>query len=66
MITRIMRGAYLDRIGARAGDLIRQIDDIATNTVEEFSRAVVRYRQKSSLVILLQRDNYLYHITIKL
>jgi serine protease Do len=66
MIAELLNSSYLARIGARPGDIIRKIDDIATNTVEDFKKAVVRYQQKPSLVILLQRDDYLYHITVKL
>lgn len=66
MITEILNSSYLARIGVRPGDIVRKIDDIATNTVEDFTRAVVRYQQKPSLVILLQRDDTLYHITVKL
>ncbi|MFH0730830.1 MAG: trypsin-like peptidase domain-containing protein [Pseudomonadota bacterium] len=66
IISELLSSSYLARIGARPGDIIRKIDDIATNTVEDFKKAVVRYQQKPSLVILLQRDDYLYHITVKL
>jgi serine protease Do len=66
MILEILNSSYLARIGVRPGDIIRKIDDITIDTVEDFKKAVVRYQQKPSLVILLQRDNYLYHITVKL
>jgi Do/DeqQ family serine protease len=66
MIAELLNNSYLARIGARPGDIIRKIDDIATSTVEDFKKAVVRYQQKPSLVILLERDEYLYHITVKL
>jgi Do/DeqQ family serine protease len=66
MVSELLNSSYLARIGVRPGDIIRKIDDIATHTVEDFKKAVVRYQQKPSLVILLQRDDYLYHITVKL
>lgn len=66
MISEILYSSYLARIGVKPGDIIKKIDDITTNTVEDFKKAVVRYQQKPSLVILLQRDDYLYHITVKL
>lgn len=66
MITEVAKTSYLSRIGARPGDIIRKIDDITISSVEDFKKAVARYHQKPSLVIMLQRDEYLYHITIKL
>lgn len=66
VITEILKTAYLASIGARPGDIVRKIDDMTTDTVDDFKKAVVRYRNKPSLVILLQRDERLYHITVKL
>jgi serine protease Do len=56
----------LANIGARPGDVIRQIDDSAITNKKEFKKAIVKYRQKSSLVILLQRGDQGYYITLKL
>ncbi len=56
----------LANIGARPGDVIRQIDDFTITNKEEFMKAIVKYRQKRSLVILLQRGDQGYYITLKL
>ena len=66
VISEIARGSHLDRIGARPGDVIRQIDDITISNKEDFKKAIVKYRQKQSVVILLQRGDQGYYITIKL
>ena len=66
VITEIARNSHLDRIGARPGDVIRQIDDMAISNKEEFKKAIVKYRQKQSVVILLQRGDQGYYITVKL
>ena len=66
MISEIAGGSYLDRIGARPGDVIRQIDDMTISDKEDFKKAVVKYRHKRSLVILLQRGDQGYYITVKL
>jgi len=58
--------SYLARIGASPGDIIRQMNDITINNIKDFEKAVIKYRQKSSVVILLQRGNQLYNITVKL
>ena len=42
------------------------MDDIEIKNTKDFKKAVVKYRKKSSVVILLQRDNQLYNVTVKL
>jgi S1-C subfamily serine protease len=66
VITEIARDSLLDRIGARPGDVIRQIDDMTISNKEDFKKAIVKYRQKPSVVILLQRGDQGYYITVKL
>jgi Do/DeqQ family serine protease len=64
VITEVGRGSYLARVGARPGDVLRQIDDAGVATPEEFRKAVVKYRQKSSLVLLIQRGEQGYYVTV--
>ncbi|MGD2030804.1 MAG: PDZ domain-containing protein, partial [Desulfobacterales bacterium] len=66
MISDLNRQSYLANIGARPGDVIRQIDDIPIKNIQDFKEAIIKYRQKNSLVIVLQRGNQLYNIPIKL
>jgi len=66
LIVEIHRQAHLARIGARPGDVIRQIDEITIKNIKDFKKAVIKYRQKSSLVIVLQRGRYLYNLSLKL
>ena len=66
VISDLHRQSYLSRIGARPGDIIRQLNDITVKNIKDFEKAVIKYRQKSSVVVLLQRGNQLYHITVKL
>ena len=66
VISEIANGSHLDRIGARPGDVIRQIDDMNIANKEDFKKAVVKYRQKQSVVILLQRGDQGYYITVRL
>jgi serine protease Do len=56
----------LSAINARPGDVIRKIDEITVNTVEDFKKAIVKYRWKESIVILLQRGDSGYYITLQL
>ena len=66
LIVEIHRQSHLARIGARPGDVIRQIDEITIKNIKAFKKAVIKYRHKSSLVIVLQRGRYLYNLSVKL
>jgi S1-C subfamily serine protease len=66
LISEIHRQSFLAQIGVRPGDVIRQMDDITIKNIKDFENAVIKYRQKSSVVILLQRGDQLYNITVKL
>jgi Do/DeqQ family serine protease len=66
IITEIYSQSYLYRIGARPGDVIRQIDEITIKNLKNFESAIVKYRYKTSVVILLQRGDQGYYISVKL
>ncbi len=66
VISEVRAGTHLARIGARAGDVIRQIDDAGVASGEEFKKAVIKSRHKSSVVILLQRGEQGYYVTVSL
>jgi S1-C subfamily serine protease len=66
VISEIDGRSDLARIGARPGDVIVQIDDAAIVNKDDFKKAIVKYRQRQSVVILLQRGDQGYYITVKL
>ncbi|MGB2927823.1 MAG: Do family serine endopeptidase [Desulfobacterales bacterium] len=66
LISDVNRQSFLAHIGARPGDVIRQIDDITIKNIKDFEQAIIKYRQKNSFVIVLQRGDQLYNITVKL
>jgi serine protease Do len=66
LISDVNRQSFLAHIGARPGDVIRQLDDIPIKNINDFEQAIIKYRQKNSLVIVLQRGDQLYNITVKL
>lgn len=66
VISELNRQSYLYNIGARPGDVIRQIGEVIIKNKKDFTKAVVKYRQKRSVVILLQRGDQSYYITIRL
>ena len=65
-IVNLKRNYYLWQIGVRPGDIIRRIDEITIKDTTDFKKAIIKYRHKPSLVILLQRGDQLYNITVKL
>ena len=65
-ITEVKRDSYLADRGVLPGDIIRQIDDIPIKNADDFEKTIVKYRSKKSLVVLLQRRDELYHITLRL
>jgi len=66
IITEIHPQSYLYQIGARPGDVVRQIDEINIENLKDFESAIVKYRYKTSVVILLQRGDQGYYISVKL
>jgi S1-C subfamily serine protease len=66
VISEVKGGSYLARIGARPGDVVRQIDDASISNREEFLKALVKSRQKSSVVLLIQRGEQGYYVTVSL
>jgi Do/DeqQ family serine protease len=66
VVTEVNPGAHLARIGARPGDVIRQIDDVGIASREDFQKAVVKFRLKASLVLLIQRADQGYYVTVTL
>jgi len=66
VITEINRNSYLASIGARSGDVVRQMDELTIKNINDFKKAMVKYRKKKSLIIVLQRQDQLYNITVKL
>jgi S1-C subfamily serine protease len=66
VISEINKKSYLSSIGVRPGDVIRKIDDFTILTTEDFKKAIIKYRQKNSLVLLLQRGDQGYYITVNL
>ena len=65
VITQVHPDSHLGRIGVVPGDLIRQIDEMTIETVGDFKKAIIKYRQKHTIVVLLFRGDQGYHITVK-
>ncbi len=66
MVSEVMPQAYLAKIGVEPGDVIRQMDDFNIETLDDFKKAMIRCRQKKTIVILIQRGEQGYYISVKL
>jgi len=66
LISELNPQSYLARIGAEPGDVIRQIDEFTIKNTKDFKKATIKFRKRKSLVILLQRKDQLYHISVRL
>jgi serine protease Do len=62
LIINMRKNSHLARIGVKPGDIIRQIDEARVDNLSEFKAAMVKYRNKPSVVLLIQRDGHLYYI----
>ncbi|HMA67110.1 MAG TPA: trypsin-like peptidase domain-containing protein, partial [Desulfosalsimonadaceae bacterium] len=66
VIAKIKPGSRLYEIGARPGDVIRKINEARLQSLSDFEDAVIKYRWKESVVVLLQRGERGYYITLQL
>ncbi len=65
MVTELRRGCHLYRMGVRPGDVIRKINEVVLRTVDDFKGAAIKYRHKESVVLVVQRGNDQYYVTVK-
>jgi S1-C subfamily serine protease len=65
MLTEVRSNCYLSRIGARPGDVVRRINEVDINGLDDFKKAVVKYRHKESAVLVIQRGHQQYYVTLK-
>jgi len=66
MLSELRPNSYLHQIGARPGDVIRKINEIAVKTLSDFNKGLIKYRQRESVVLLIQRGNQQYYVTVKM
>ncbi|MGB5423702.1 MAG: Do family serine endopeptidase [Desulfobacterales bacterium] len=66
LISELNPQSYLAQIGAKSGDVIRRINEVPINDSKDFDEAIVKYRHKKSIIVLLQRGDQGYYITIEL
>jgi S1-C subfamily serine protease len=66
VISAVRKESYMDQIGVLPGDVIRHIEDLSIENTETFVTAMIKHRYKPSLIVLLQRQDSLYHLTVRM
>jgi len=66
MISKIHRSSYLARIGADVGDVILQVNEIIIKDYKDYQKALIKYRNKTSVLMLIQRGYDQYYIRVHL
>ncbi|MBW2060768.1 MAG: trypsin-like peptidase domain-containing protein [Deltaproteobacteria bacterium] len=63
-IARVRRDSPASRIGLRPGDIVHQINEIRINNLDDYLKAMAKYRLRHSLGMVVQRGRYAYHVTL--
>ena len=63
-VAAVQKGGFLARTGVRPGDVIRQVNEFLVREPVDFYKAVIKYRDRESMVFLLQRASQRYYITV--
>ncbi len=64
-ISEMSKSSYLYRVGVRPGDSLCQINDSTLETRDDYRKALVKYRNNASFVLLIVRKGYGYYITVE-
>jgi Do/DeqQ family serine protease len=66
VIVGVKEGSQADKIGIEPGDLVRGINDLSISNKQDFTRAVIRYRLKEQVTVLIQRGWRVYSVSFKM
>jgi len=66
VIVTVKKGSQSDKIGIEPGDLVRGINDLSINNKQDFTRAVIRYRLKEQVTVLIQRGWRVYSVSLNM
>ena len=66
VIVGVKRGSQAHDIGLVPGDIIRGINDLPISTKEDFKKAIIRYRLKERITMLIQRGWTVYSVPFKM
>jgi S1-C subfamily serine protease len=66
VIVAIKRDSQAESIGLAPGDIIRGINDLSFTKKKDFKEAIIRYRLKEKITVLIQRGWRVYSISFKM
>jgi serine protease Do len=62
IISEIKKGSQAERIGLHQGDIVRGINDVTVTSEDDFKGAIIKYRLKESITVLIQRGWTVYSV----
>lgn len=62
VISEIKNGSQAERIGLRQGDIVRGINDVTVTSEDDFKEAIIKYRLKERITVLIQRGWTVYSV----
>jgi serine protease Do len=65
MVTQVERGSAAHEIGIQPGDVIRQLNNQVIDNLKDFQQAILLAYQKESVLLLVQRGDYGYYVTLQ-
>jgi serine protease Do len=66
VISQVESGSPADKIGIKPGDVIRQINSLRIENLQDFKKAITSLGDSNSLLLLIQRGPNGYYITLEL
>jgi serine protease Do len=64
VVTSVEKGSKAYRLGLKEGDIIRQIEDIHIEDVKDYQKIFSRLKRNEKILMLVERDQSLYLITL--
>ena len=64
-INKVRKDSEAGRIGLEPGDLILQVNDMPVKDLEDFKKAISRYRHLQALTLFIRRGPYGYSLTLR-
>ncbi|MBW2324870.1 MAG: PDZ domain-containing protein [Deltaproteobacteria bacterium] len=63
-VDKVKPNSPADRIGLKKGDIVHQVNEIKINKMDDYLKAIAKYRLRNSLGLIVQRGRYAYNVTL--
>lgn len=64
VVTEVSRSGAAEKIGIKAGDVLRQVNDAEITDEKEFYRLIEAAAQRETVVLVVQRGRVSYHVSL--